>query len=141
MAACSRFIEISVISPYPYYGDKEKDADVLLDPEARPTTLELIVACKALEDFNTLQIVRLPMGPPLSDCWCNGPCECGNPSLPVESWERILEKHVKGLGGWAIECLEKVKVGCLEGEGGKRTTVRTVEFSYDHPVKVTGYEV
>ena len=103
--------------------------------------LELVGACKALQYFNTLQIVRLPMGPPLSYCWCNGPCECGNPSLPVASRERILEKYVRGGGGWVIECLEKVKAGCSEGEWRKRTTVRTVEFSYDRPVKVTEYEV
>ena len=109
--------------------------------KARPTMSELIVACKAHKDFNTLQIVRLPMRPPPADCVCDGPCECGSPNLPVTSWEQILERHVKGLGEWAIEYLKKPETGSLEGEGRKRITVRTVEFSYYYPVKVKEYEV
>ena len=108
---------------------------------ARLAMSELIVACKVHQDFNTLQIVRLPMGPPPLDCWCGGLCECDQPNPPATLWERKLEKHVEGLGEWAIECLKKQETGCLEGEGRKRITLRTVEFSCRYPVKVKEYEV
>ena len=99
---------------------------------------KLIVACKAHKDFNTLQIVRFPMAPPPVNCLCDGPCECDQ--LSVTLWEQMLERHVKGLGEWAIECLKKPEKGCLEGKGRKTITARTVEFSYYHPVKVKEYE-
>ena len=141
MAACPRLTELSVISPYPYDYFGWSDWDVLLEwaRMVRPAMSDSIVACKAHQDFNTLQIVRLPMEPPPRDCRCDEPCECG--SIPMTSWERMLAKHVKGLGEWAMECLEKARTGCLKGEGRKRITVRTVEFSYDYPVKVKEYEV
>ena len=105
---------------------------------------ELIVACKTLQDFNTLQIVRLIMQHPDRPCNCFlGPelCEEFNHStISKERWEQMLEKHVKDLGEWAIECLEKAKTGCLEGEERKRITVRTVEEGYIHPVNVREYE-
>ena len=50
-----------------------------------------------------------------------------------------MEKHVKGLGEWAGECLKKGETGCLDGEARKRITLRTIEFSYDHPMKVKEY--
>ena len=103
--------------------------------------LELIVACKALQDFNMLQIVRLPMRPPPQRCDCNGPCVNFHPNYPVIEWERSMEKHVKGLGEWAVDCLKKQKKGRLKGKGRKRITLRTIEFGYDHPVKVKEYEV
>ena len=104
----------------------------------------LIVACETLQDFNTLQIVRLLVGyssPPCDCDWGPGLCEWPNHSrLSGEEWEELLEKHVKDLGEWAIECLEKAKTGGLEGEERKRITVRTVEVGYIHPVKVREYE-
>ena len=57
------------------------------------------------------------------------------------TWEKRLEEHVKGLEEWAIECLKKGETGCLDGEARKMTTLRIIEFSYDHPVKVKEYEV
>ena len=142
MAACPRLTELSVISPYPYYNYNVKGAGVLLDPggEARPTMSGLIIACKALQDFNTLQIVRFPMEAPSLDRWCDDSCECGYPNHPI-IWEQILEQHVKDLGWWAIECLKKVKAECLEGEERKRITLRTVEFSYMYPVQVKRCDV
>ena len=107
--------------------------------------LELIVACNTLQDLNTLQIVRLIVEHPSPPCDCDvfgRLCERLNGSLPVgEEWEELLEKRVKDLREWAIECLEKAKMGCSEGEERKRITVRTIEFGYIHPVKVEEYEV
>ena len=103
---------------------------------------KLIAACEALQDLNTLQVVRLPMVPPLPRCGCNGPCENLHPSCDVVEWlEQLLEKYVKGLGEWTVERLEKAKMGSLEGEQWKRITLRIVEFSYDFPVKVKEYEI
>ena len=144
MAACPRLTELSVISPYPFNIIEETDTEVQFDPDgsAHSGMSKLIVACKALQDFNTLQIVRLPVMQPSPRCDCNVPCEYFHyPCVTVERWEQSLEKHVKDLGEWAIECLEKAKMGYLEGEERKRITVRTVEFGYIHPVKVKEYQV
>ena len=106
---------------------------------------KLIVVCKTLQDFNTLQIVRLtkPDYYPLFDC------DTGQVSsdhsydsyITTERWAQILEEHVKDLREWAVECLEKAKTGGLEGEERKKITVRTVEVGYIHPMKVREYEV
>ena len=128
MVACSRLTELSVIYPYPYDTFQETDKGILFDPagRARSAVSELIVACKALPDFNTLQIVRLPIRPPSPICNCDGPCEYFHPRIPLEQWERILGEQMKYLEEWAIDCLER--------EGRKGTTLRTIQFGYSyHP--------
>ena len=104
---------------------------------------ELIVACKALPDFNTLQIVRFPTKPP-SRCNCDGPCYF-NPQHSAEEWEQELGDYMSYLEEWAIDCLKKPEMGRLEGEGRERTTLRTIEFSgrrpYQSSAKVKEYEV
>ena len=60
-----------------------------------------------------------------------------------------MEEYMKDLEEWAIDCLrrpttgrsKRAKIGCLEGEGRKRTTLRIIEFSDHHPMKVREYEV
>ena len=112
--------------------------------------LKLVVACKALQDFNTLQIVRLPFSPPyIPGCYCDGPCEYFHPAVPEGWWERTLVEYMKDLEEWTIDCLRRQttgrskrgKMGCLEGEGRKRITLRIIEFSDDYSVKVREHEV
>ena len=144
MAACPGLTELSVISPYTRATIEETDMEARVDPDGRahPAMLKLTVACKALQDFNTLQIVRLPMELPRPRCDCDWDCETLHLSSTTrERWEELLERHVKDLGEWTIECLEKARPECLEGEERRRITLRTVEFSNHYPVKVKEYEL
>ena len=151
VAACPRLTELSVIFPYQHDTFEESGTGVRLDParRARPAMLKLIDACKALQDFNTLQIVRLPFVPPYRICYCDGPCEYFHAALPEERWERMLGEYMKDLEEWAIDCLKrpktcrskKARTGCLEGGGRKGTTLRIIEFCYDYSVKVREYEL
>ena len=104
--------------------------------------LKLVAACKTLQDFNTLQIVRFPFTQPyMPICSCDGPCECFRPDLPEGHWEQLLGEYMKDLEECAIEYLKRPKTGCLEGEGVKRITLRVIEFSVDCPLKVREHEV
>ena len=147
MAACPRLTELSVISPYPQTHCQETDTGVSLDSDGRAHSgmFKLTAACKTLQDFNTLQIVHPIVRRPgwVFNCdWGGGRCEwLSHSCLSREKWEELLEKYVGDLREWAIECLEKAKTGCLEGEERKRITLRTVEFGYIHPVKVREYKV
>ena len=113
--------------------------------KARSAILELVVACKALPDFDTLQIVRFPAFQPCSMCWPVLGEYC-NHVPPTEQRGQILEgRHpeewAKHLGGWAIDCLRKPKMGRREGEG-RRHTSRVIEFGQGRlSVKVEECEV
>ena len=143
VAACPRLTELSVIFPYQYDTFEEWNTGVRIDParRARPAMLKLIAACKALQDFNTLQIVRLPFRPPYRVCPCDGPCEYLHSSFPEEQWEQLLEEYMTDLEEWTIDCLKRPKTGCLEEEGRKRITLRIIEFGYDYFAEVREYEV
>ena len=119
MAACPRLTELTVISPCPYDAQHTRTG-VQLDPTGRAllAVLELVIAYKALPDFNTLQIVRFP--------WCvQG--RSGHHGLFLEQWELALEKQTKDLEMQAIDCLKTPRTGYREGEG-RRTMMRTVKI-------------
>lgn len=84
--------------------------------------------CKALPDFGTFQIVRLPITPSRLVCWCGRGKLCDDPTPSSEQWEEALGKQTRHLGEWAINCLKKPETGCREEEGKKRTTLRTIEY-------------
>ena len=89
---------------------------------ARSAILDLVGACKALPDFDTLQIVRFPAIPPPLVCSCVwSVCNCRLPST------RQLENQMKELEEWAMDCLKKPRPGCQEGEG-RKTTLRVIKF-------------
>ena len=117
---------------------------IQLDPDgrARSAVSELVGACKALPDFDTLQIVRFPITPPPLACWCGRNCSSHVPSR--EQWDRALAEQTKDLEGWSIDCLKQPRTGCLEGEG-RKTTFRVIQFSSCYPtqssVKVEEREV
>jgi len=110
--------------------------DKLVEP-ARSATLELVNVCKALPDFDTIQIVY---SNPAVDQW--GWVILPPPEQP--SW--VLRKQVKGVTDLAIDCLKKPGTMCREGDGGKNVVVRVVELSPYHPrsrlapAKVEEYE-
>lgn len=93
---------------------------------------ELVVACKALPDFNTLQIVRLPNTPSPPGCNSAGSYADFYSVRPMEWWEQILKEHLKYLEDWTIDCLKKPKTGRLEREGRRWITLRIIEFGHDH---------
>ena len=129
MAACPRLTELTVILPYPH-GAEITDTGILLDPigVARSAISELVIACKALPDFDTFQIVRYPIGPPPLVCRCTNWWECSAHTPSSEQWEEALEKQMKDLEEWAIDCLKEPRIECQE-EGRKRTTLRAIKFA------------
>ena len=125
---------------------------ILLDPvgSARSAASELVNACKALPDFDTLQIVYFFFVRPLVRCAC-GLSGHGRPSNKTrEPWaeQRKQISGTKGVKDLVIDCL-KPKAGCHEGEGRKKTTLRIIELGSDShygphyldSVKVEEYEV
>ena len=87
-------------------------------------TLELVNACRALPDFDTLQIVHFTLGEPLLIC---GYARVS--LVPTDQQERALREQVKGVKDLAIDSLRKVKVECEEGERGEKVIVRVIELS------------
>ena len=142
MAACPRLTELTIIYPDPIDAHQTLGTGIIFDPigGAPSAVLELITACNALPDFDTLQIVHLPSPTPsLMGCGCNegvrGRCK------PSREQLNQTREEVKGLRDWAIDCLKKSEMG----EGGKRTTLRAIRLDRDHPfsgfVEVEVYEV
>ena len=141
VAACPRLTELTVISHYAQNAGRRVSLD--LAGRARSAISELVVACKTLPDFDTLQIVHFPIVPTRSECWC-GLKGCGSHWPSVGWWEPALEKQVKDLTAWVVGCLKGPKMGRREVEG-RRITLRVIEFGpgrpCQSPVKVEEYEV
>jgi len=137
VAACRRLTELTVIYPHPYDTPFSKTGAPLDKVEtARCATLGLVNACKELPDFDTIQIVYfLPR------------TNRGSIILPFSGQQsQGLRGQVKGVTDLAIDCLKKLGTGGREG-GGRKTTMRVIELSPDHPmphlgpVKAEGHEV
>ena len=140
MAACRRLTELTVTYTHPHDTSLSKTGDPLDTLElARSATLKLVNVCKALPDFETIQIVYfLPGGVFFQKRQAV--------LLSSEQVSRALREQVKGVTDLAIDCLKEPRTGCREG-GGRKTTVRVIELSPDHPkshlgpVKVEEHEV
>ena len=132
MAACPRLTELTIVSHY-QYGVQHGEMGFLLDPAggARSAISELVVACKALPDFNTLQIVRSIIVPSPLICRC-GWGGCGSRMDSSEQSEQMLGKQTKDIKDWAIECLRKPEAGYREG-AERRSTLRIFKFSPGRP--------
>ena len=86
--------------------------------------VELANTCKALPDFDTLQIVHFVLSEPLPVC------ESARASLgATEKREQALREQVNCVKDLAIGSLKKAKAGCREGGGRKKATVRVIELS------------
>ena len=135
MAALPRLTELTVIYPDPDNNTLVARADVPLDTveAARSATLELVDACKALPDFDTLQIVyRLCVLVGLSD---GGDIPSSQlERVAMEHRNRVLRERVDTVKGWAIERLKRVKPGCQGGDGRKKTTLRIIELNPRRPL-------
>ena len=124
MAACPRLTELSVISPYPQTYCQETDTGVSLDSDGRAHSgmLKLTAACKTLQDFNTLQIVRPIVRHPDRPYDCDrmdGRCERSNHSYTSgERWEQILEKYVVRICNAYDSCEQGPGRGAIYQMGG-----------------------
>ena len=148
MAACPRLTELTIICPHAY-DLQRSEMGTLLDPVggASSAASELVNACKALPDFDTLQIVDFPLVLPCT-LWAGGRLMYGG--SPIEGpWEDQLKQilGMKAVEESVMSCL-KPKKGCQE-EGRKRTTFRMIKLSseshsspsYLGSVKVEEHEV
>ena len=147
MVACPRLTELTIIFHH-QYDVKNAEMGILLDPAggARTAMSELVVACKALPNFDALQVVRGTIIPPRRACWC-GWGGCVSRMNSSEQQERALRKQTEDMKDWAIDCLKKPETECQEGEERerKKTTLRVFTFGPGHPChssgKVEVYEV
>lgn len=85
------------------------------------TTSELVNACRALPDFDTLQIVHSLV---------DGYGVAGYHSvLCSDQRKQELRERVKVVKDLAVDSLEKAKTGYREGERRKKVTLRVIELS------------
>ena len=147
MAACPRLTELTVTFHHEYDAQRT-ETGVLLDQagRARSAMSEFIVACTALPDFDTLQVVRDTSVPGNLTCWC-GWGGCGSRMGSSKQQEEILKKQMEDMKDWAMDCLKKPEAGLREGEERerKRITLRVFMFGPGRPChssgKVEEYEV
>ena len=147
MAACPRLTELTVVFHHQYDG-QHAETGTLIDPAggARSAMSELVVACKALPDFATLQVVRFTLVPGHLICSC-GWGGCGSRMDSSKQKEEILRKQTEDMKDWAMDCLKRSETGWREGEERKRkrTTLRVFMFGPGRPchslAKVETYEV
>ena len=128
MAACPRLTELTIIFPHGYWTQRG-EIGFLLDQagRARLEILELVSACKALPDFDTLQIVHYPVVPYTLTCWCKREgCDSHWPAL--DRWELALGQQTRDLQAWAMDCLKEPKTGLREGEGRKKIALKVIGF-------------
>jgi hypothetical protein len=136
VAACPKLTELTIICPHP-------DTPVAAETEylgpagsVRSATSELVNACKALPDFDTLQIAHV----------CGLTFCATGPS--VRQGRRELKEHVGCAKDSAISCLRELETGCQEREGRRKITVRAIELvagstypAFLDSVRVGEYEV
>ena len=146
MAACPKLTELTVIAHYPHGARLTKHGTVPLNTvtTVHLTMSELVVECKALPDFDTLQITHYPTAGRCLSRRC-GKVLCGHqwPYLGRRKWEPALEKQAKDLEVLAADRLKKLKTERWEREE-RKTTLRIIKFWPDHPqspVKVEEYRV
>ena len=124
---CPRLTELTV-SPHPHDA-YITETTILLDPAgtSRSAMSELVIACRALPDFDTLQILYFPTIAPYPICWC------GNHGPPTEQWDQASREQSEVMKDLAIATLKVPGAECQEGERRKRTTVRLIELTQAHP--------
>lgn len=130
MTACPRLTELTLIYPYPGDPLVSETLGVPLDvvETTQSATSELVDACKSLPEFNTIQIVHylgeLPH-PPVTPEYG----EMEDDSQPsADKWRQASRDWVNDVKDLAIDCLKKREMGCREGEGRKRTTLRVIKL-------------
>ena len=129
MAACQGLTELTLIYPHP---DDTLVAETGLPLDKVGVThsaaLELVNACKALPDFNTIQLVHF-LG---RDHTLPAMCEYermrdGNLSS-AEQPRQVLRDRVEVVRDLVIDCLRNPEMGSQEGEETRKTTLRVIEL-------------
>ena len=172
VAACPGLTELTIICS-PSLDTEITTSETLFDlvGKTRSAISELVTLCKALPDFDTLQIVYIPILPRSPICRC-GKLWCPRHPLSVER-DQASKNYIKPIKDWAMEYLERPRTECQEGEGSmgialrerlgdvklasskrsetgrKRTTLRVIKLareplnsiSHRAPVMVEEYEV
>ena len=140
VAACPRLTELTVLFRHKYDAQCP-ETGTPIDPTggAHSAMSELVVACKALPDFNTLQVVRDTIIPVSLSCWC-GWGGCGSRMGSSKQQQEIMRKQTEDMRDWAIDCLKKPKTGFQEGEERerKRITLRVFMFGPGRPCHSSG---
>jgi hypothetical protein len=122
VAACPNLTELTIICPNPYTPEA-MGTKYLLDPirNVRSAMSGLMNVCKALPDFDTLQIVH-GFGRLHNDT-----------DLSIRQRQQALREHAGCVKELAINCLEERETGWREREGRRKTTVRVVELTTSGP--------
>ena len=135
---CLRLTELTVIYPYPHCVQLV-EAGVMLDStrsRAHSAISELVVACKALPDFDTFQIVRIPIGTPCLLSWGQR-LKLDGHTPTAKHLEQALKGQTEDVRDWAMDYLKKSGTGRREG-----ATLRVIDFSPGNsPELVEEYEV
>ena len=115
----------------------------LVDPTggARSAMSELVVACKALPDFDTLQVVHVTAVPMYMMCW-RGWVGCGS-RMPgsSERQEEVLRRQTEGMKYWVMDCLKKPETEYQGEKERKRTALRVFTFGPGRPCHNSGKEI
>lgn len=120
VAACRRLTELTVLYPHPHphphpHNSPGTEIDIPLETvrTARSALLELVNACKALPNFDTLQIVHFSLTTPPPISRCGG---CDGPGPYTEQEKQTLRDQVQGVKDLAVDCLRKPE----KGDGRKK---------------------
>jgi len=126
VAACTKLTELTIIYPHPDDAKSTETGDRLdMAGTARFVALELVNACKTLQDFNTIQIVHFLHG-------------TGDrlKVIGIRSTEPLngaLREEVRNVKEEVIDCLNKPETGYRERERRNKITLRVIELNPDHP--------
>ena len=130
VAACPMLTELTLIYPHPddnrvWEGGVEVWVD--MDKIARSAILELVDACGALPDLDTLQIVYFLLIAPIRIC---GFARVPYDNLPTtEELKQVRRWQMRDVGDLVIDCLREARAGRLEGGGRKQNTMRLIELN------------
>jgi hypothetical protein len=117
VAVCPKLTELTVICSQPDTAEAAETGS-LLDPvgTVRSSTSELVNACGAPPEFDTLQIVYV-CGPMYKELY-----------LSERRRRQALREHAGCARDSAINCSKELETGCQEREGRRKTTVRVIEL-------------
>ena len=126
MAACTKLTELTIIYPHPDDAKSTETGDRLdMAGTAHFVTLELVNACKTLQDINTIQIVHFLPG--------TGDRLKAIGIRSTEPLNRALREEVRSVRDEVIDCLKRPEMGYRERERRNKITLRVIELNTDHP--------
>ena len=91
--------------------------------------LEIVTSCKALPDFDTLQIVYLNVSPFRYLGWIGG-------NVGVESQSRFIRENLRHWSDTGVVRLKQGKCGEGGGKTRKKTTLRLIELGSEYVTSI-----